>query len=310
MHERAAVLVPAVYGVMFFSALNVLPSWGGLMGRTHLDWLWPVAWLHVVPAEMGILAILILSLLGTGAAMVVPGSRWARVAAMLGMVFFWAMNNSTGKIGHSLHVSVLLSILLVLLPSGWNRRKASRPMQLAVSHGVAGMQIVLLLTYTMAGLVKVGAGVVQLVAGQPSLFSLDSLSRHIADRLLQTGATSPVGELLINYSWLGGPFMWATVYLEFFALWAVFRPRLQVPFAIGLILFHIGSFFTMTIIFPQNCVLLGLLVAVGTGVRPTWSWRGFIEDLPGFGYLWRMFLRRNQPLPVAGENGRSLRFPG
>lgn len=303
VHQRASVLVPAVYGVMFFSALNVLPHWEGILGRTQLQLLWPVMWLEWVPMREGILGILVLFLVGTGAAMVFPGSRGARVAAMLGVLLFWALNNSTGKIGHSLHVSLLLSILLVVLPSGWNARDGARPIKLAAAHGLVGMQLVMLLTYSMAGLVKVGAGIFQSVTGQASLFHADSLSRHIADRLLQTGSHTPLGAFLIENPWLGGPLMWGAVYLELFALWAVFRPQLQIPFAVGLIGFHLASFFTMTIIFPQNCVLLGLLLAIGTGLRPRWTVGGFLRELPGIGLIQAMLARPKRAKLASPRHG-------
>lgn len=283
------MLVPAFYGLMFFSAMQILPFWEGIMSRTQLQLLWPVMWLDGILMQEGILGILILYLVGSGLAMVLPQWFVIRLLAFLGVFSFWALNNSTGKIGHSLHLMILISFVLLWLPTGWHSPNASRMIRSSLLWVIGGAQAVMLLSYSMAGLVKLIAGLAQLVQGEPNVFFPDALARHVADRLLQTGSESWVGEILIDHLWISGPLMWFTLYIEFFAIWAVFRPRLQPWFAAALISFHIGSYFSMTIIFPQNCVLLGLFLAAQPTVG---GWqkldiRKLLEDLPGMGWCFR-----------------------
>jgi hypothetical protein len=207
----------------------------------------------------------------------------ARAAAFAGVMQFAALSNSTGKIGHSLHVMVLISFLLIWLPDGWHRPGAARWVRNGVCLLVAGAQALLMLSYTMAGLIKIGAGVFQWAAGQHSVFHFDGLARQIADRLLQTGASRPVGEWLVAHPGASWPLMMFVLYIELFAVWAVFRPRLQVFFAVSLIVFHVGSYFTMTILFLNNCILIGLLLATVPLGSPRWTVTGFLRDLPLIG---------------------------
>jgi hypothetical protein len=287
-YQRCRVLIPVFYIFLLYSTLEALPGWSNLMAKTEWKLLWPVGWLTWVPLREGILGILIFNLLTSFAASIFSGSRVARASAFLGMLLFTALSNSTGKVGHNLHVMVLISFLLIWLPAHWNRPDAPRWVRNSVYLLVSGAQGVLMLSYTMAGLIKVGAGLFQLTAGQRSVFHYDSLARQIADRLLQTGSSRPLGEWLIVNPVAAWPLMMLVLYIELFAIWVVFRPRLQVFFAVVLIVFHAASYFTMTIFFLNHCVLLGLFIGIVPLGSLRWSVRGFVRDLPlvGAGFVW------------------------
>lgn len=282
-YQRCRILIPVFYVMLVSAVMQAFPNWEGMMAKPQWKFLWPVAWLDWVPLRGGILAILVFNLCAALAASMFSGSRLARAAAFLGIFQFAALVNSTGKIGHNLHIMVFISFLLVWLPDGWNRSGAPRWVRSSVYLMVSGAQAVLMLSYTMAGLIKVGAGVFQVAAGQSSVFHYDGLARQIADRLLQTGASRPLGEWLIANPVAAWPLMMLVLYIELFAIWAVFRPRLQVFFAAALIVFHAGSYFTMTILFLHHCVLLGLLLAIVPLGSLRWSMRGFVHDLPVIG---------------------------
>ncbi|HSI09209.1 MAG: hypothetical protein ACAH89_11355 [Rariglobus sp.] len=291
-YQRCRMLIPFFYVILVSSMMQAFPWWEVYLSRTQWTLLWPVYWLAWIPLSGGILAILIFSLMSAFAASVFSGSRLVRAAAFLGIFQFAALSNSTGKIGHNLHVMVFISFLLIWLPDGWNRSGAPRWVRSSVYLIVSGAQAVLMLSYTMAGLIKVGAGVFQLAAGQSSVFHYDGLARQIADRLLQTGASRPLGEWLITNPVAAWPLMMLVLYVELFAIWAVFRPRLQVFFAVALIVFHAGSYFTMTILFLNHCVLLGLLLAIVPLGSLRWSARGFVRDLPVIGAVFGRLERK------------------
>lgn len=224
--------------------------------------LWPVAWLGWTRhTAAGVQIIVGLLLTGTGLAALFTESRAARLLAAFGWLEYVALENSSAKIGHSLHVLVLLAALLVALPRGWHLPAASlgrlgRQRTLGVFWAC---QAATLLTYSLSGLGKIGGSFYQLALGQTHVFSPHALAYHVADRLLQTASLTELGSWLIRFPWAGWPAMLATVYLQGFAFAVAFRPALQRWWAAGLIGFHLASFFTMTINFPQNCFLLALL---------------------------------------------------
>lgn len=287
---RVIVLVRLYYVALSYFAVTLLPEWDGFLHHPGLDPLWPVAWLPWFPAEEGRAAILLLYLGGTVLASFVPGSRLARALAWLGLFEFVAFNNSFGKIGHSLHAALLVGFVLVFLPSG--DRRDSRLWRQKTVHVFWLAQLVFLLVYSMAGLGKICGFFYQLFAGQMTLLNPHSFAAQVAERLLQTDMNSALGDWIIRWYWVGWPFYLGMVYIQFFSLWAAFRPRLLRPWALALVLFHVGSYFIFTIIFAPNILLIGLFLIAAPLARPIGLGPRFWGDLPLVGFLLRRALPR------------------
>ncbi len=290
---RIQFLIRAFYAFLAYITILLIPEWGAIIGHPPVMPLWPVLWLNWVPLKAGILTILLLYTGGALLAASLPQLRVTRILAFLGVIEYWAFNNSLGKVGHSLHWTLLVSFVLIFLPAGWHRSDQTRRIiKQSTLLTFWAAQATMALTYSMAGLIKIVGGVFQFTHGQPNLFRPDALARHVADRLLQTNSQSWLGGLLIDHLWLSWPMFLGTVYLELFLLLTVFRPRLQPAFVVGLVLFHIGSYLTMTIIFPQNCFLMFLFFAGMPLLRGPWHWEDFLRDWPIFGDLWALWKKR------------------
>ena len=184
-----------------------------------------------------------------------------------------------------MHLPVLLSMVFVLLPRGWahpapRTGRALRQGTLLV-FWTAGA--VVLLSYTMSGVGKLGGALYQLARLQPNAFAPGALGAHIAQRLLQTDSQSLLGAWIIEHPWLTWPAMPFAVYLELFSVLVAFRPEWSRPWAVALVIFHIGNYFTMTIAFPPSCFLLALFF-----FRPPFDpgrvgWRRAVFGVPLFG---------------------------
>jgi len=260
-HSQAQLGIRTLYAFQALIALHILPHWESLLGREGFVPLWPVTWMDMAPEIPARAFILGLFFFGSIVAAIHPAPRWSRALAFLGLFGYMAWHNSFGKIGHGLHVLLFIQFLMIWLPDGWSRDSAQsqRPTRMATLYLFWCAQGVPLLAYSMAGLIKTGCAIYQLIAGQASAFGPEALPRHIADRLLQTGESAPLAQWVIDWPWLFVPMMWVTLYLELFAFWALFRPTLRKIFVVGLIAFHLGSFLTMGILFTHNMFLLILL---------------------------------------------------
>jgi hypothetical protein len=257
---RAGTLVRCYYGALLFLAVLLLPEWPGLLQHRSVVPLWPVAWLLRVELPAGIVVILALHLAGSLAGALWPERRGARALAFVGWLQYVALINSFGKINHSLHLWVLTAFLLVFLPRRWGKHKTlSRTQRQQFLLVFWSCQAVTLLVYSMAGLGKILGAIYQMAMGQAHAFQPDALAILTADRLLQTNVRGLFSEWLIAHPWFGWPLMLADLYLQFFSFWAAFRPALQRLWAVLLILFHVGVFLLMTIVFPQNVLLLAVL---------------------------------------------------
>lgn len=257
----AQILVRAFYAFLLYLAILQFTELASLLARAPSAPLWPIDWLHRVSPVAGprslIAFYLVTNILGAFAA---PW-RASRMLTFLGLLEYVALKNSFGKIGHSLHLPLLVAGVFILLPANWDRPapQVARRQRQETLLVFWLAQAVVLLSYTMSGVGKLAAGVYQLLAGQTNAFSPGGLGAHVAQRLIQTHSTSYFGAWIIHHPFLTWPALPAAIYLELFAFLVAFRPLLARPWAALLILFHAGTYFTMTITFPQSGFLLALL---------------------------------------------------
>jgi hypothetical protein len=289
----AETLVRAFYACLLFFAANGMGSWEGIANRGAFDLLWPVAWLGWTNPQMGASLIFAFYLVSMLAAAFAPRLRWARFAAFFGLFQYQALHYSNGKIGHSMHAWLLISFLLIFLPNAWggsqplNRRERQSFLQVFWT-----CQAFFLLTYSMAGLGKVAGAIYQASIGEITCFHPQAFALHAAERLLETHSSSAFGGWFIEHSLAGWPLMIGGVYLQFFSLLALFRPPLLRLWALGLALFHLLSFFVLTINFPSSVLLLALFLFASPFLSRNYSSREILETLPLFGPVFRRLLSR------------------
>ena len=289
----AQTLVRAFYFFLLYLAIQQITELVVLTTEPFDLPVWPVAWLGrsgtLFPA--GVRALFFFYLGSNVLAAALPGWRSLRIAACLGLLEYVALKNSFGKINHSFHLPLLVSGLLVFLPAGWDLRaaRAGRATRQGTLLVFWLCQAGVLLSYTMSGLGKLGGAVYQLFLGQPGAFAPGALGSHIALRLLQTHSESELGAWVIHHPWLTWPGMPTAIYLELFSFWIAFRPALQRLWAATLILFHLGTFFTMTITFPQSSFLLALLLFQSPFAAERFpGWQTLLFQLPLAGGVLKM----------------------
>ncbi len=280
----AQTLVRAFYAFGLFYAVSQLDNNLPLMlDHAPTAPLWPVAWLSWTPSAAGSYALMAFYLAASVLGAFTVSWRASRLLTFLGLLEFVALKSSFGKIGHSLHLPLLVAGVFVLLPPGWERPapQVSRRVRQQTLLVFWLAQAVVLLSYTMSGVGKFGAACYQLVAGQPNAFLPGGLSAIVAQRLLDTHSDSVFGPWIIRHPFLTWPSFPAAIYLELFAFLAAFRPSLARPWAALLVLFHVGTYFTMTISFPPSCFLLALFFFTSPfEPEPFPSWQTRLLDTP------------------------------
>jgi hypothetical protein len=286
-------LMRVYYATVLFFAVFTLADWDDLQEMDNLSPLWPVFWLKWVPftLEEGTYLILCFysftSLLGA----FYHKNRAVRVLVFLGLLEFIAFKNSFGKINHGAHLQLLLGFFLIFLPRDWTSLTPSRAVQASILSVMTACQAMIMLSYSMAGLGKIVTVPIQIAAGEVHNFAPSSLPLHIAQRLLDTNSKSILGEWLISHYWAAWPLMLGTIYLQFFALWAAFRPELYRFWVFSLVMFHAFSTLTMTINFNQNCLYIALFFLLHPSCPARFDYKKFLLALPVWGWL----LRRRFP---------------
>ncbi|NES73992.1 MAG: hypothetical protein F6K24_56805, partial [Okeania sp. SIO2D1] len=199
---------------------------------------------------------------------------------------FVAFKNSFVLISHSEHLSILLSFILIFLPSGWQSvAKVNKSTKFETLLVFFSCQAFILLTYTMSGIGKIITSITQFLGGKVHILAPQGLAMTIADRLLSIDTTTYLGEWLIEHYYVSLLLMLGTVYLQFFSLFVLFIPSLHQLWACGLILFHVGVFLTLKISFWENCLWLILFMLYSPFIPKYLSWKQTIMDLPLFGWI-------------------------
>lgn len=288
VYQRARLLVTLFY----VAAVANVHNWLNLSQRIY-GWrpelgIWLTAWID--PSTAHGLWLLATGLLAASAlvAAVWPGLRAARALYCLSLLLCMAMYyDGKGKIDHGYHTWWWISLVLVFLPP-FDRSDRGELRQ-AFVRTVWTAQLMLLLTYTMAGLSKVGFSLARMLFGHVSWFHSDGLRILLLRRLESGAGRSHFSELLLGHEWVTFAMQLGVLYIECFAIVAAFRRSLTRPWAIALAALHLGIAMTMRISFPSGTLVLLLFVLLGPWGEPM-SPRRMLRDLPLFGVLLRRWL--------------------
>ena len=229
------------------------------------DWLaYEMPW-AVAVAGAGLLAALF------------PGRFVFRLGAFLALLLSVALANSYGSINHYGHLAVYISFALLFLPSAIDAPKRMERKDAMAAIAVFWLaQSLVLLPYTLSGLFKV-------YGSRLELFSPDGFVRIMLSRALEDTIDIPwLLPFFASQPPLAQFFLLGAVYVQVFALLALFRPRLHRPFGVALIAFHFGTDYTLNIFF-HNLVYLGIFLVFSPFAQGRFSWTGLIKALPVFG---------------------------
>ncbi|MEM7802861.1 MAG: hypothetical protein AAF633_26965 [Chloroflexota bacterium] len=291
-YQQAALITKGFYIFLFFISFNqVLSTQANWQNPETIVPLWPLAWINWVEPLAALRFLMLGTLFGFIVGIYFIEWRWARVIIFLFFFQLSAFANSFGKINHNLHGLIIISLILMLLPNG---RWASRGNLISWRHRFltlfASAQIFFMFFYTMSGLWKIYAGLLQVMRGDLyHTFHPYALAQHVAFRLIQTNSQSLLGDLMIDYPLLGTLPFFLVLYLEIFAVVAAFRPTLHRLWGILMIGFHVGTFLTMTINFNINIVLLGFFLLLSPFQPKAVRLQEILSDLPivALAFRWR-----------------------
>ena len=227
---------------------------------------WPVAllldafgggWVEYAPFIAMCAALLALL------AAALPGALVLRLGVFLGVFALAALRNSYGAINHEHYIVVYASFALLFLPPriGWGEGKGegrggriSRADTLALLRVFWLTQALALLPYALSGYWKIRHS-------GPELFSGDAMARLLLDRIANQAADiPPLLPLAVSNGYIAQALLLGAVYMQIFALFALFRPHLHRPVGIGLILFHFGTGWLLNIPFEAHVVVNGLFL--------------------------------------------------
>lgn len=288
--SQARWIIRVFYAFLLLFVINDVPAFLEYRFREELHTLWPVAWLNLVDLETGVHLILAFFLGSTFCAALFPQFRTLRTLAFLGILEYLAVKYSYGKIGHSMHLWVIVAGIMIFLPRGWIRGEyASEAVQRRTLQVFHLAQTFMLMTYSMSGLGKIVVGSYQWIIGEYHSFHPMAMALHTADRLWQTHIESVLGPWVIENAYWGWPFFLGAIYIQFASFFVSNRPELHRLWGVFLIGSHIGIAATMGIFFNEAIFIVFLFLVLSPFERGQFSIGQRLLSLPGLS--WR---RRSQ----------------
>lgn len=211
-------------------------------------------------------------------AAILPSVFALRFAVFLGVFILAALRNSYGAINHEHYIVVYTSFALLFLPSriGWSGMP-SRSDALAFIRTLWLVQTLALLPYALSGHWKIRHSGLE-------LFSGDAMTRLLIDRIANQAADiPPLLPLVVSNGYVAQALLIGAVYVQIFALFALFRPHLHRPVGLALILFHFGTGWLLAIPFEAHVIVNGLFLLFSPLAPKRFSAPEFARSLPLIG---------------------------
>jgi hypothetical protein len=302
--ERAWWAVRAFYLVVLHLAFEMQRNLQQLgASDRQIDPLWPVAWVDAETFTAAANVIGLGFLASSLIAVLAPERRIPRILLALFYLQALAFENSFGSINHYGHLGLWLALSFALLPATSRDQlrcsRARRHEYLAVFFLAQSM---VALFYTSSGARKAYYGFV-VPEGAVSSFAPDALPLLVAQKWLQTGDQTLPAKLFMEHLWLAWPMHLLVIYVELFALIAVFRRELHQLWGAMLITFHLLVWLLLGISFSYQPVLLALVFVWSPfAPKPHARLLQILRQLPGLGDLADLVSR-----PSQGARGVSTR---
>src|SRR6185503_914833 len=253
--EKASRLVMFFYFFLFTQSLMMLNQVPNFLreGRVLFEPRWPLFWTGHMDFEASVQTIFIFFTLSALLACFLFNRRWVRVVAFIGALQFSALQNSFGTRDQHLDLWVWITLLFIWLPDVMRMKEVSDEAREKFLSVFWAAQALVLLIYSMSGMWKILAAIVQMSHGQVSIFSINATALYIATSLNRATTSDPslLGPFLIAHpiiTWL--PLI-GVLYVQCFAIWAAFKPELHRLWAFALIAFHLFNFLTLRVEFFQ-----------------------------------------------------------
>ena len=281
----ANLLVRSYYGVTLYLLANRLNIWADWLVLKEISPIWPIVWVNLTGISVAVHVIMGTSLVAAFLTLLFPEKRVLRILLFVSLLEYVAFSNSFGKINHDWHNWLMVAFFFIFLPHGRQEQiKRSITRRQLYLTAFWGAQLSALAFYSLSGVWKVVVGGSQLLRGEVHAFSPDALAYHIANRLLQTNSPSMMGSFIVEHPLVGWPMYLGIIYVQLFAFVAAFRPSLHRLWGGALICFHLGSYFTMSINFPQNILLLVLFFISSPFSPQSYHLSTILGDLPLIGW--------------------------
>ena len=262
--ERIKFLIHLFYfyililSIKIFSPFSQLPEWDTLLNSQHLfQPVWSLKWLPTEHWELCVRLVLLLFFFTS----IIGLALWkrfkiARICVFLSFFLYLSLISSFGKIDHYLHLTLIVSFLLIFIPSSKSGDYNSNLQKLFF-----GIQTFILLTYFTSGLFKLYGILDQELLSLNSAFSPDSLAQNLSKTSFASSSDYFLQSFILNTpSYLFSIILVFGCLIEFLSIYIIFKPKLHKTWGLLLILFHAGILLSVGPDFTNQIFIVGIFI--------------------------------------------------
>ncbi len=289
--KKSDLLIRIFYACGPFMAFLFLIMNAPPVPRQNFDPLWALQWVTIFHLDVNTTAVAV-GVLFVVASML--ALLWYKERSIRALFFFavWQVTTYDGSFGVSTHIWypwLFVSFILIFLPDGSRTTNTDKARTTLLVIWWA--QAYMMLLYSMAGFWKFFIGFGQLFQGEISNLSPYGFPYQVAWSLNQIQNQAPFGPFFIEHPYIVWPLYIGSSLFQFFALWTMVRPRLQLLWGFELITFHTMTFLVLGTNFYQFIPIVIVLFCFSPFVPERVTATMVLYDLPLVGWA----LRRWRP---------------
>lgn len=268
---RVQSLLRAYYFVLL-GVINALALPWSIETGLYPELRWPLG--VFTGTDIGLVLLITALLLMASAAWAgcQPLHQIPRVCVFLSLFLMNAAINSRGATTHLYQFWLWSSFMLALIPSSASLSPRERARNLWV--GWSSAQSMVLLFYGLSGLWKLIGVLIQWWNNEPHFLGYGGIAYHLASEKLRADSRPILGDFLLNHPGWSPVFATAVMGLQLLCWVGIVRPDWRRPLGLGLIGFHLSTYLGLSITYPPNVFLVGMLLATNPFSMGSWRfWR-------------------------------------
>ena len=245
--------------IQTFSSFSQFPEWNIILESKHLfEPIWSVKWISIDKWEICIRSIFLIFIFFSFLGLILwERSRLIRVGVFLSIFFYVSLISSFGKIDHYVHLMVIVSFLLIFMPT----KKSGEQIGERFLMIFFGLQSFILLTYFTSGIFKLYGILDQELSGLTSALSVDSLAQNLSKTSFVTNSDYFLSSFVLNNSsYFFSIVLIVGYFIEFFSIYIIFKPNLHKTWGVLLIMLHAGILLSVGPDFTQQILMVGIFL--------------------------------------------------
>lgn len=243
-----------------FSPFSQFPQWDVLRdSEEYFRPLWSVFWIEYLDWELAVNGVLLFFFIASLFGIIFWNrSRIIRLLVFLSMFVYLSLISSFGTVEHWMHIFLIVSFLLVFIPSSLQKKSEQKGLLMVV----LGIQSFILFVYFLSGSLKLFGVIRQEFAGLDSSLDPSALAEFAAMNSYHHNREYYFTSFVVeNPSPFFSMLLFLGMMVELMSIYIIFKPRFHGIWGLLLILLHgfillfIGPDFTIQILVVATFIL-------------------------------------------------------